>query len=80
MNVLAATQHLAGPHIDWRALSPFVVLTAGALVVLLVGLLRPALSASASSRRSRSSPSCARSAPRSGLSTTTPITAMGASA
>ncbi|HTX13490.1 MAG TPA: NADH-quinone oxidoreductase subunit N [Solirubrobacteraceae bacterium] len=43
MNVLAATQHIAGPYIDWRALSPFVVLTAGGLIVLLVGLLRPAL-------------------------------------
>ena len=43
MNVLAATQHIAGPYIDWRALSPFVVLTAGGLVVLLVGLFRPAL-------------------------------------
>jgi NADH-quinone oxidoreductase subunit N len=42
MNVLAATQHIVGPHIDWRALSPFVVLTGGGLVVLLVGLFRPA--------------------------------------
>ncbi|HEY4828457.1 MAG TPA: NADH-quinone oxidoreductase subunit N [Solirubrobacteraceae bacterium] len=42
MNVLAATQHIVGPHIDWRALSPFVVLTAGGLIVLLVGLFRPA--------------------------------------
>ena len=29
-----------GPHIDWASLSPFVVLAVGALVVLLVGLLR----------------------------------------
>ncbi len=43
MNVLAATQHIAGPYIDWRALSPFLVLTAGGLLVLLVGLFRPAL-------------------------------------
>jgi NADH-quinone oxidoreductase subunit N len=43
MNVIAATQHIAGPYIDWRALSPFVVLTAGGLVVLIVGLVRPAL-------------------------------------
>jgi NADH-quinone oxidoreductase subunit N len=43
VNVIAATQHIAGPYIDWRAMSPFVVLTAGGLVVLLVGLLRPAL-------------------------------------
>jgi NADH-quinone oxidoreductase subunit N len=40
--LLAATQHIKGPHIDWAALSPFVVLTVGALVVLLVGLLRAA--------------------------------------
>jgi NADH-quinone oxidoreductase subunit N len=32
-------QHIKGPHIDWAAMSPFVVLTVGALVVLLVGLL-----------------------------------------
>ena len=31
--------HIKGPHIDWAALSPFIVLTVGALVVLLVGLL-----------------------------------------
>ncbi len=43
MNVIAATQHIAGPYIDWRALSPLVVLTAGGLVVMLVGLLRPAM-------------------------------------
>ncbi|HUA48692.1 MAG TPA: NADH-quinone oxidoreductase subunit N, partial [Solirubrobacteraceae bacterium] len=43
MNVIAATQHVVAPYIDWRALSPFVVLTAGGLVVLIVGLLRPAL-------------------------------------
>jgi NADH-quinone oxidoreductase subunit N len=43
MNVIAATQHIAGPYIDWRALSPFVELTAGGLVVLMVGLLRPAV-------------------------------------
>jgi NADH-quinone oxidoreductase subunit N len=44
MNVLAATaHHIAGPYIDWRALSPIVTLTAGGLVVLLVGLLRPAV-------------------------------------
>ncbi|MBV9944064.1 MAG: NADH-quinone oxidoreductase subunit N [Solirubrobacterales bacterium] len=38
-----AVHHLAGPHIDWTALSPLLVLTAGGLLVLLVGLLRPAL-------------------------------------
>jgi NADH-quinone oxidoreductase subunit N len=35
------THHLAGPHIDWAALSPLIALSAGALVVLVVGLLRP---------------------------------------
>jgi NADH-quinone oxidoreductase subunit N len=35
--------HIVGPYIDWRALSPFLVLTAGGLLVLLVGLLRPAV-------------------------------------
>src|SRR5262249_24388963 len=39
--LFAATQHIKGPHIDWAALSPFVALTVGALVVLLVGLLPP---------------------------------------
>jgi NADH-quinone oxidoreductase subunit N len=39
MTVLAAS-HINGPHIDWASLSPMVALTAGALVVLLVGLLR----------------------------------------
>jgi NADH-quinone oxidoreductase subunit N len=40
---LAAAQHINGPHIDWTALSPLVVLTVGGLLVLLVGLFRPAL-------------------------------------
>jgi NADH-quinone oxidoreductase subunit N len=43
MNVVTtahhASHHLAGPHIDWASLSPLVALTAGALVVLLVGLI-----------------------------------------
>jgi NADH-quinone oxidoreductase subunit N len=43
MNVIAATQQIVGPYIDWRALSPLVVLTAGGLLVMLVGLLRPAV-------------------------------------
>jgi NADH-quinone oxidoreductase subunit N len=46
MNVVttaAAAHHIVGPYVDWRAVSPFVVLTAGGLVVLLVGLARPAL-------------------------------------
>jgi NADH-quinone oxidoreductase subunit N len=46
MNVVTAAAHdpahIAGPHIDWAGLSPIVALAAGALVVLLVGLLRPA--------------------------------------
>jgi NADH-quinone oxidoreductase subunit N len=37
--VLAATKAQA-PHIDWAAMSPIVALTAGACIVLLVGLLR----------------------------------------
>ncbi len=43
MNIIAAAHHIAGPYVDWRALSPLVVLTAGGLLVLLVGLLRPAV-------------------------------------
>jgi NADH-quinone oxidoreductase subunit N len=46
VNVLTAHQgvvHIAGPHIDWRGLSPMVALTAGGLIVLLVGLLRSEL-------------------------------------
>ena len=40
--LILATAHIKGPHIDWAALSPIVVLAVGALVVLLVGLLRGA--------------------------------------
>jgi NADH-quinone oxidoreductase subunit N len=36
--LILATAHIKGPHIDWAALSPIVVLAVGALVVLLVGL------------------------------------------
>ncbi len=43
MILLAAAAHIKGPHIDWGGLSPFVVLTVGALLVLLVGLLRGAV-------------------------------------
>ncbi|MBV9467017.1 MAG: NADH-quinone oxidoreductase subunit N [Solirubrobacterales bacterium] len=47
MNVVAAVHravhHLAGPHIDWVGLSPFLALTIGALAVLLIGLLRSPL-------------------------------------
>jgi NADH-quinone oxidoreductase subunit N len=41
--VLATVAHIKGPHIDWLSLAPFVALAGGALVVLLVGLLRGAL-------------------------------------
>ena len=34
------SQHLKGPHIDWAAFAPFVTLSAGAVLVLLLGLLR----------------------------------------
>jgi NADH-quinone oxidoreductase subunit N len=40
---LAAAQHIKGPYIDWSALSPFVALTVGALLVLMLGLLRGAI-------------------------------------
>ena len=36
---LVAATRIKGPHIDWLALSPFVVLSVGALIVLLIGLL-----------------------------------------
>ena len=36
--ILAAAQ-LKGPHIDWAAFMPFVILGVGALVVLIIGLL-----------------------------------------
>src|ERR1035441_8722177 len=39
----AAAHHIKGPYIDWAALSPFVALTVGALLVLLLGLLRGAI-------------------------------------
>jgi len=41
--MIALAAHIHGPHIDWRGLSPFVALTAGGLIVLLVGLLRSAV-------------------------------------
>ena len=43
LTLVAAIHHLKGPHIYWAALSPIVVLTVGALVVLLLGLLRSAV-------------------------------------
>ncbi len=39
MNLLLATAHLKGPHVDFAALSPLIALFGGAIVVLLVGLL-----------------------------------------
>jgi NADH-quinone oxidoreductase subunit N len=41
--LLAAAHHINGPHVDWTALSPLWVLGAGGMLVLLVGLLRPAV-------------------------------------
>ena len=35
-----AAARIAGPHIDWAGFSPIVALTAGGLIVLVVGLLR----------------------------------------
>jgi NADH-quinone oxidoreductase subunit N len=35
-----AAAHMHGPHIDWASFMPFVVLAVGALIVLVVGLLR----------------------------------------
>jgi NADH-quinone oxidoreductase subunit N len=44
MSTLAiVAAHIRGPHIDWAAMSPFVVLAVGAIVVLLVGLARSAV-------------------------------------
>lgn len=41
MSALAVgAAHIKGPHIDWAGFSPFVALSVGALLVLLVGLLR----------------------------------------
>jgi NADH-quinone oxidoreductase subunit N len=39
MTTAAATGHLKGPHIDWASFMPFLVLSGGALIVLLIGLL-----------------------------------------
>ena len=43
MSVLLASVHIHGPHIAWAELSPIVVIAAGALVVLLVGLASSAM-------------------------------------
>jgi NADH-quinone oxidoreductase subunit N len=39
--ILAQAQTLKGPPIDWAALSPILAVLIGAVVVLMVGLLRP---------------------------------------
>jgi NADH-quinone oxidoreductase subunit N len=39
-SLLFAAARIKGPHIDWASLSPILALTAGGLIVLLVGLLR----------------------------------------
>ncbi len=39
LTTAAATGHLHGPHIDWASFMPFLVISGGAVVVLLVGLL-----------------------------------------
>ncbi|HEX4482163.1 MAG TPA: NADH-quinone oxidoreductase subunit N [Solirubrobacteraceae bacterium] len=41
MNTLTlATTHLKGPHVDWAGLSPLIALLGGAVIALLVGLIR----------------------------------------
>jgi NADH-quinone oxidoreductase subunit N len=40
MNLLLAAARIKGPHIDWASLSPFMALTIGALIVLMIGLVR----------------------------------------
>ena len=40
MTLVLAAAHIKGPHIDWKGLSPILALTAGGLLILLVGLLR----------------------------------------
>jgi NADH-quinone oxidoreductase subunit N len=39
MNVLLATTHLKGPHVDFAGLSPLIALLGGAVLVLMVGML-----------------------------------------
>jgi NADH-quinone oxidoreductase subunit N len=40
VSLTLATAHLKGPHIDWAGLSPLIALLGGAIVALLVGLIR----------------------------------------
>jgi NADH-quinone oxidoreductase subunit N len=42
-SLLNASGHIKGPHIDWASFSPLMAVGVGALVVLLVGLFRPAV-------------------------------------
>ena len=49
--LLLAAAHIKGPHIDWKAFSPLLCLGVGGLVVLVVGLLRPAVIRERSCRR-----------------------------
>jgi NADH-quinone oxidoreductase subunit N len=41
--LIAAAGHIKGPYIDWASFSPLLALAVGALLVLLVGLFRPAV-------------------------------------
>jgi NADH-quinone oxidoreductase subunit N len=36
----SASHHLTGPHIDWASFSPLLALSVGALLVLIIGLVR----------------------------------------
>jgi NADH-quinone oxidoreductase subunit N len=38
--IVAAAAKIAGPHIDWAGLSPLIAVLGGALLVLMLGLLR----------------------------------------
>jgi NADH-quinone oxidoreductase subunit N len=40
MSTILATAHLKGPHVDFAGLSPLIALLGGAVLVLLVGLIR----------------------------------------
>jgi len=40
VTILAVTEKIAGPDIDWAGLSPLIAVLGGALVVLLLGLMR----------------------------------------
>jgi NADH-quinone oxidoreductase subunit N len=40
MTTMLATAHLKGPHVDFAGLSPLIALLGGAVIVLMVGLIR----------------------------------------